>query len=246
MREADSLQGSEKGGSRAGEKVPASGGRGTLSREQILQAALAIADRDGLGGLTIRKLAARLGVSPMGVYRYFRNKAEIVGGLVDLVAGEYKVASHQEDDWAEWVRETFCLMRKALLAHPGIIPLLGTAASSGPNAMAEMDAVLNVLGRAGIDRHTGASAFFTLISYTIGAVAIESHVQGENADESVDPEERRRQLRLLFEMASRPGYPSIVDLTEHPAFFASDEEFVRGLDRILTGLKADSEKDPSS
>jgi len=218
------------------------GRRGARSRDEILRAALAIADCDGLGGLTIRKLAARLGVSPMGVYRYFRNKAEIVGSLVDLVAGEYKVASHQEDDWTEWVRETFCLMRKALLAHPGIIPLLGTAASSGPNAMAEMDSVLKILGRAGVDRHLAASGFYTLISYTIGAVAIESHVQGQQGDSHLDPEERRRQLRLLFEMASRPGYGSIVDLTEHPAFFATDEEFVRGLDRILTGLKAESRK----
>ena len=115
-----------------------------------VKAALAIADRDGLGGLTIRKLAERLGVSPMATYRYFRNKAEIVEGLVDVVVGEYDVTNHEEADWAKWVRKTFCLMRRALREHPGIITLLGTAASSGPNAMAVMEEVLTVRERAGI------------------------------------------------------------------------------------------------
>jgi AcrR family transcriptional regulator len=216
----------------------AGNGRRGLSREQILKTALAIADRDALDGLTIRKLAARLGVSPMGVYRYFRNKAEIVGGLVDLVAAEYNVAGHSEADWAAWVRETFCLMRKALLAHPGVLPLLGTAASSGSNAMAAMEEVLGVLRRAGMDRRSAASAFHTLISYTIGAVAIESHLNGQPLGEEINAEERLRQSRLLFESAPRPTYPSIVDLAEQLALLATDEEFVRGLDRILAGLKS--------
>jgi AcrR family transcriptional regulator len=212
-------------------------GRCGLSREQILKAALAIADRDALDGLTIRKLALHLGVSPMGIYRYFRNKAELIAGLVDLAAAEYNVAGHSEADWAAWLRETFCLMRKALLAHPGVLPLLGTAASSGPNAMATMEEVLRVLRRAGLDRRSAASVFHTLISYTIGAVAIESHLNGQPFGQEIDAGERLRQSRLLFEAAPRPTYPSIVDLAEQLALLATDEEFVRGLDRILDGLK---------
>ena len=63
-------------------------GRAALSRDAILQAALAVADREGLAGLTLRKIAAELGASPMGVYRHFHNKAEILGELVDLVITE--------------------------------------------------------------------------------------------------------------------------------------------------------------
>jgi AcrR family transcriptional regulator len=79
--------------------------RAVLSREAILRAALDVTDREGLEGLTLRKIAAELGASPMGVYRHFRNKAEILGELVDLVIGLYDV-THQRADpdgaWEPW------------------------------------------------------------------------------------------------------------------------------------------------
>jgi hypothetical protein len=109
----------------------------------------------------------------MGVYRHFRNKAEIVGGLVDLVIGDYDVTNHQESSWAEWVRETFLQMKRALCAHPGIIPLLGAAGFSGANALGVVERVLDVLRSAGLGNGS-APLFHTLMSYTIGAVAIES------------------------------------------------------------------------
>jgi len=109
--------------------------RAKLSLQAILRTALSIADRDGLDGLTLRKIASELGASPMSVYRHFRNKAEIVNGLVDRVVGDYDVTAHAEKDWRAWMRETFRQMRQALLAHPGIVPLLGTAAFAGSHPL---------------------------------------------------------------------------------------------------------------
>jgi AcrR family transcriptional regulator len=224
----------------AGKRDAAGARQRTSSRAEILEAALAIADGDGLDGLTIRKLAERLGISPMGIYRYFRNKAEIVEELVDLVVGKYDVTNHHETDWAEWISTAFCLMRRGLRDHPGVIPLLGTVASSGPNAMAVMEEVLRVLRSGGLERRAAAGAFHTLISYTIGSVAIESHVHGRPVGEELDAEERLRQSRVLFEAAPRSLYPSVVEHAEHLASHGTDDEFVRGLRRILAGLKAEA------
>ena len=67
------------------------GRRPRLSRERVVEAALAIADADGLGALTIRSLAAELGVKPMSVYYHVANKDEILAALVDVVFGEIEL-----------------------------------------------------------------------------------------------------------------------------------------------------------
>jgi len=210
--------------------------RAALSRAAILRAALDVTDREGLEGLTLRKIAAELDASPMGVYRHFRNKAEILGELVDLVIGLYDV-THQRDDprgaWEPWVRETFCAMRRALVAHPAIIPLLGAAAVEGDNALVVMEEVLAVLRAAGFAQQA-APIFHTLMSYTIGAVAIESSMLARaSRDDEEDSAEPLRRLRLHFELAPRGRYPHVVKSSEQLAGFASEEQFLFGLDRIL-------------
>ncbi len=208
--------------------------RGTLSREVILRAALRVADRDGLNGLTMRKLAAGLGASPMALYRHFRNKEEIVDGLVDVVVGDYDVTNHDETDCCDWLRETFRLMHEGLCEHPGIIPLLGGAAFSGRNATGVAEQVLAVLRKTGLDERNAALLFYSLMSYTIGAVGFANARGGETAADSPGRlEEQLRHARLAFEMASRTTYPTIVALAPYLALFSTEQQFIAGLDRIL-------------
>jgi AcrR family transcriptional regulator len=217
-------------------KAPSRAQRATLSREAILGAALHIADRDGLGGLTMRKIAGHLGASPMGVYRHFRNKAEIVGGLVDLVVGRYDVTNHDEPSWTEWVRETFLQMKHALCAHPGIIPLLGATAFWGTNALGVLERVLHVLRGAGLGE-ASVPLFHALMSYTIGAVAIESSALSQATGErGLDSEEQLRRARLFFELAARSTYPNVVASAPELARFSTGDQFVNGLDRILSSV----------
>src|SRR4051794_41442847 len=64
-----------------------------LSRERVLNGALAVADAEGVGSLTIRRLAEQLGVKPMALYHHVASKSEIVDGIVDLVYGEIELPS---------------------------------------------------------------------------------------------------------------------------------------------------------
>jgi len=209
-----------------------------LSPEIILRAALQVADRDGLSGLTIRKLATQLGASPMGVYRHFRNKEEIVERLVDLVVGDYDVTNHEETNWRDWLRETFRLMHKGLCEHPGITPLLGKAAFMGMNATGVIEEVLAVLRKAGLGEPEAALLFYTLMSYTIGAASFKVATGYQtNVDLSLEPEEQMRRRRLSFEMAPLATCPTIVALAPHLAQYSTDEQFQAGLERILLAMK---------
>jgi len=237
LSSADRKKGQAARAEKSGPKGPPSAERRPLSREAILRAALQIADRDGLGGLTMRKIAGQLGASPMGVYRHFRNKAEIVDGLVDLVIGDYDVTNHQEGSWTEWVRETFLQMKRALCAHPGILPLLGAAGFSGANALGVVERVLDVLRSAGLG-DASALLFHTLMSYTIGAVAIENSAFSQTAEEESNLDEQLRRTQLLLELAPRSSYPNVVASAPQLARFVTDESFVAGLDRILSGVGA--------
>lgn len=224
---------SERSEKNAHDRTP----RGTLDREGILRAALEIADAEGLDGLTIRKLATSLGVSPMAVYRHVRDKAEIVEGLLDVVVRDAAPTEHGESEWRPWLRATFGRMRAALSAHPGVLPLLGTQASFGLSAMRAMEGVLGVLRSAGLDGPAAARAFHGMISYTIGAVAIETAAKGQRTpEEAADHAEWLRRSRLRFEALGSGEFPNILDLAPDLARYATDTQFEDGLDRLIDAV----------
>jgi len=211
--------------------------RGTLSRDAILKAALDIADREGLSRLTIRKLASAMKVTPMAVYRHFPNKSAITDGILDFVAGEGKRGKLRGDDWRGWVRTTLSLQRTLLRAHRGVMPLLGTPAGFGPNALRAMNDILRVLLDAGFTESMAAQAYYVLTSYSVGAAAI------ANAARASEPDTSRVEAGQWFaEAFARCGHdaasrmPTLARLAPYLADFASDEQYLYGLDQILATL----------
>jgi AcrR family transcriptional regulator len=220
--------------------------RDTLSREVLLEAGLRIARREDLEKLTLKKLADEFGVTPMAVYRHFKNKAEIIDGVLDLFVHEAAVTDHEgagnPEDWQRWIRLTFAAMRRALLETPSVIPLLGTSYSFGPGAMAVLEEALGVLRNAGLSQRGAVEAFLTLVSYTIGAVGFQAaweRLPAPDQEEDLGPdlEERLRQSRLRFESARRSAYPSVVELAPQLAEAMAEFPFEQGLDRILESLE---------
>ena len=211
--------------------------RGNLSRDLILRTALGIVDSEGLSGLTIRKLATELGVTPMAIYRHYKNKAAIEHELVDLVVGDFDVTNHNEADLTKWVTTTYSLMRKALCDHPGIITLLDGATYTGSNAMATMERVLAELRKGGLSALQAAQLFHTLMAYTIGSVIlVNAETQVSEVEESEGDEEILRQRRLSYEVASGSLYPNIVELAEDLATLSSDEQFRLGIQQIVSAV----------
>lgn len=198
--------------------------RGMLSQGLILRTALEIIDRDGLAGLTVRKLAAQLGVSAMAIYRHYKSKAEIESQLVDLVVGDYDVTNHEASDWRDWLYTTYAGMRAALCAHPGVMPLLDNASYQGGKALAVMDRILLELNRAGLNAEQSALLFHTLMANMIGSVVLMNDEE-RSLIAFGHSEERQRSRKLSFEMVSLEPFPNIAQHAPQLASISGDQRF---------------------
>ena len=88
-----------------------------LSKERVLGAAVALADAQGVEGLSMRKLAQELGVVPMALYKHVANKDELLDGMIDVVVGEIDPPA-AGTDWKTATRRRVLSARAALLRHP--------------------------------------------------------------------------------------------------------------------------------
>jgi len=208
--------------------------REPLTRARITSTALALVDRDGMGGLTIRALATELGVTPMAVYRHVRNKGEIIDGLLDEVIRTH-LAAEPIDDPKRWLFERFSRIQTAIVSHPAILPLLGETGSYGPAALQAAEDILGALQAGGLQDDEAVTAFHALISYTIGAAAMGSAASRERP-EGTDTEEWLRRRRAQFETLSLDRFPHVVGNAHRLVRFAAETAFESGLMNILDRL----------
>ncbi len=122
--------------------------RTPLTKARVLQAAVDLADREGLGALTMRRLGAELGVEAMSLYKHVANKEAILDGIVELVIGEIEVPT-DGTDWKQAMRHRAVSARQVLSRHSWAIGLLEARGSTGPNALHYVDSILGNLRTAG-------------------------------------------------------------------------------------------------
>lgn len=209
----------------APERVP-------LSRERVLRGAMDVADAGGLAALTIRSLAAELGVKPMSVYHYVANKDEIIDGIVDLVFSEIDLPS-TDGEWQAGMRRRGISARRVLRVHPWAIPLLQSRTSPGPATLAHHNAVIGSLRAGGFSLELTAHAYALLDSYIFGFALSEASLP-INGPETVSEVAESMMFEVLAET-----YPHLLEFTtKHilkPGYdFGLEFEF--GLDLVLDGL----------
>ncbi len=211
--------------------------RASLSRESVLEAALAIADLEGLDALTMRRLAADLGAAPMALYRYFRNKDELVISLFDCVISAYEAADHHHADWREEIRSSFRWFRRTLVDHPGVMPVLSKRVGVGNTSDRITESVLLRLRSVACDDREAARAFFALVGYAVGFAALETAALAQRRDAGIDnPDEWLRLSRLRFESLPSSSYPSLVDLAPFIGEYWTDAQFEDGLGRLIESV----------
>lgn len=141
-------------------------------RGRIVAAAAALADADGLSGLSMRKVAAELRVSPMRLYGYVATKDELLDLMADSVYGEIAAALGDRAEWEEALRTIAVATRDRALRHEWFVELIGGRPHLGPNALTVMEAtasaLAHALGPGGGDRLMAALGVFN--AYLIGAV----------------------------------------------------------------------------
>ncbi|GGK82382.1 TetR family transcriptional regulator [Planomonospora parontospora subsp. parontospora] len=185
-----------------------------LSRERIIEAALHIADSQGLRRLTMRRLGDALQVEAMAIYHHLPRGKD---ALMDALA-EHVTTVHVEPggDWRETAREWCRASRAALREHPGVLALALTKPPKGQAAMAVREQT-EQLAEAGLP--DAPQAVRALRAYVFGAVAVE--VQQSGWAEPAGPEDD-----------AEPWLPP----SRGGGSAAADADFERGLDALLAGL----------
>jgi AcrR family transcriptional regulator len=215
----------------------AQGERARLSRERVLNAALAVADAGGVASLTIRSLAAELGTKPMSVYHHVANKDEILDGIVDLVFAEVDLPT-PDGDWRAEVRRRAESMRAVLGRHRWAIGLLESRTTPGPATLRQHEAMLATFRSAGFSVAMTAHAYALVDSYVYGFALQEASLPFEGQSDVGDV------ARSIMEPMAPGEYPRLVEMaTDHYLQPGVDfgDEFEFGLDLILDGLAAQLE-----
>jgi AcrR family transcriptional regulator len=198
----------------------------------IVAAALALADEEGVAGLSLPRIARRLDLTPTALYRYVSSKDELVLLLVDAGAG--RPPDTLPGDWregaAEWVRALIARYR----AHPWLVDLPIRGAPVTPNLLAWLESLLGVLSMTGLPAGDQLSSATLLDGYARNIAGLARDLATSERTPVQSPEV----VGFLYPLLAERGYPLVAgmlmggDYADSPA--GPDIEF--GLNRILDGI----------
>ena len=209
--------------------------RRALTRERVVAEALTVISSDGAAALSMRALAARLGVVPGALYRHVRSKEQLCDLVVDGVLAEVDTHAGHALAWTGRVTALARALRTVLEDHPGIAALLKTRDPLGPHSLALAEAFLAALQEAGLPRRQTALAFSLLYDYTLGFALSDRTTINE---QRVQNTATRCQLHAFFRSLPSDRFPALTTLGEHVWTDNRDERFTAGLDSLLAGLQA--------
>ncbi|MFI5910573.1 TetR/AcrR family transcriptional regulator [Dactylosporangium sp. NPDC051541] len=186
----------------------------SLTRTAVAERALRIGDREGLDAITIRRLATELGVTPMALYWHFKNKDELLLGLIDHVLADVRADRSASDPWPDQLRAMVEALVRAMRAHPCLPDLLHAADKKSVESFTRAtDDALGLLERAGFDLEEGYWVATYLLNSAIGLV------QGQPGcpPPQVPPDqidEWLRTQRIHLQSLSAERYPQMVRLAD--------------------------------
>jgi TetR/AcrR family tetracycline transcriptional repressor len=204
------------------------GERAGLERGSVLLAARAVAERDGISQMSMRRLADEVGVAPNAIYSHFADKQSLLDALADDLIADVAMPDTARGDWRDRMCELMDASRTLLLAHPALIPLLTSRPGRGPNAIRLGEVMLALLERGGIGGQAAVDAMRILIIYVFGFAAHE-------APRRADPEPTGRIARNeeAFRSAALPHVRANASaMAQHPGHDA----FIKGLRWLLDGI----------
>src|SRR5262249_47337523 len=207
-----------------------------LDQRQIVQAALGLLDEVGFDGLTMRSLAARLGIKAASLYWHVHSKQELLG----LLAEEICAPMQEPDRMLPWQKQLELLgneYRRVLLAHrDGARVLASSGGPSGPNRLRLSEILLRTLLDAGFAHKDAAYAGFLLNDYVTMFVLEETQYANAEAESAL--EDPSSAVHNWLEALPPHEYPSLVALADYLIESDVDERFRFGIEILRNGLEA--------
>lgn len=206
-------------------------------RREILTAALALADERGLDALSMRAVAARVGVTPMALYPYVGNKDALLDGLVDLLLAELLPAAGTPGAWDVRLRAIAHAGRALAHRHPAAYPLLLSRPAITPDAVRLVDALYRALLDAGVPAAQVPRLERLVSTYVLGYAVGE--ITGRFA-----PADPRRHARATAAGGAAPAHQELSGVLAQPPDW--DAEFTAGLDDLLHVITGHAPADPTA
>jgi AcrR family transcriptional regulator len=220
------------------------GPRPSLSGEQVVRTAIGIADQDGLGGLSMRRLAGELGITAMSLYGYVPSKAELLDVMADRTYAEITLRDSQAMPWREMLAALAEQHWDLLLAHPWLLQIATSRPLLGPGMTSFYDAELAAvdgLGLADVDMDLIVSL---LDDYVRGAAQGAVEASQAQAHTGVSDQQWWQTYRpLLADVLDPARYPTALRVgaaagAEYGAAHDPVRSFKFGLQRIVDGIEA--------
>jgi AcrR family transcriptional regulator len=226
-------------------KGPSRGPRPGLSVEEVVGAAIGIADAEGLSALSMRRVAERLGVSTMSVYTYVPGKGELVDLMVDEVMGEAVAPDATGGGWREELegvaRRNWELYRR----HPWVLQVAATSRPPlGPNVMAKYDRELRAVDGIGLTEVEMDSVLALVLGHVEGAARrAAEEAEAEKRTGKSDDEWWSANAPLLAKAFDPGRYPTAARVgpvagAAYGAAYSPEHAFEFGLGRVLDGVEA--------
>jgi AcrR family transcriptional regulator len=214
--------------------------RRTLTRDAIVDAALALLDREGLAALSMRRLAQELDAGAASLYWHVGNKEELLTLVLDRVVGETEVPDPDPENWQEQVKEMARQSRRLMQRHRDAAQISLGRIPAGPNSMPVLERYLAVLVAAGLPNRVIAYASDMFALYVGGFAFEESLRVPPLGDESATA----AQLADYFRTLPPDEFPTLVGLADDLTAGDADERFEFGLELLVRGLEAMAERRP--
>jgi AcrR family transcriptional regulator len=196
------------------------------TREQVVAAAIAVADAEGLDALTMRRLAAELGAGVMSLYTYVRDKDDLVDQMVD------QISAHQPAADGAGLLDLMRWQRELMLRHPWLPTALPNRQLTGPNMLGYVERALVALAPSGLPGGTKMEILALLTGFVASYV---SHELAQARAGVTDPERIAAHVAQLRAAVASGAYPELGRVlaenapAAQPGFDALAERMIKGL-----------------
>jgi AcrR family transcriptional regulator len=213
-----------------------------LDVDRVVQAAVALADQEGLAGVTLQKVAQRLGFTKMSLYRHVGSKDELFELMADHATGPAP-AVEATPTWRDGIRQWASNIRARYTEHPWLIDMPTSGPPRGPNAISWMDALLRALRDTGLDLATQAGVLNVVSGYVQHALVLARQLEeGRRGTGLSQAEVEQNYGRALVALIDPTRYPDAARLFAagvfEPQQEQSTDDFTFGLELILDGIAA--------
>ena len=206
--------------------------RNTLSRERVIEGALALIDAEGLDAVTMPGLAKSLGVGTMSLYRHVADKDDLVNAVAERVLGGVTVPDGDPADWEGRVVGYLRDLRLAAVAHPALARILAERGLTVGPVFDQLELAHSILRRAGFSDVEAVRTFYTLFIYVFGFVIWElPRVHQQPVTSYADS------WNASIDQLNAGSYPSMHALRDELITVASSDQFEYGLDRLVRSLR---------